>query len=404
MVSFANASGGWLRALAEPPESSRPVDASDIVLFNFTEGSRSMNYYVRVWGLMYWHWNSQPELPMVRANATYRRLLHLYGPIEWMWIAMAVLSLATMLTIAWMVRALPLRAPHFKRNDKHPLPLCCERLSRRCGRTPAPSKVALDDILNSAEKVLDSCKLVSVFFIFLTPSAIAQNLCDTPSVLLTLPGYDITTLLPSSLSGAKLDMVRYRTVLNYTTEQYHAVVALYATSPELIYFFSLYIFEVLSMVIFIGSWGAVRKERWAVFYATAALFMALYWMFYETQAYTRVTLLDSGEAFLCVIPYLSIYTRAFGILHLVISSFYYGLALGHSRLRVPCIGAPHSQDEELPMSTASVRGSSAELGEASSSSNGSRGTTVSPSVRHSVHGGQQPHCPQCQARSAAADQ
>jgi len=191
--------------------------------------------------------------------------------------------------------------------------------------------------------------------------------------------------VPSYLSGARLDMVRYRTVLNYTTEQYHAVVALYATTPDTLYFFSLYILEVLSMIVFIGSWGAVRKERWAVFYGTGALLMAFYWFCYETQQYTRVTLLDNGESFLCVIPYLSVYTRAFGILHLVITSFYYGLALGRSSWRIPFLPGPHGRDKLVaPPTTGDARESETSAASSSARSLGP-GASSPPLMRQASH-------------------
>ena len=364
----------------EPPDRTQFTDASSWVLMNFTRGSMWMDDYERQWGVMNQQWNLRPETQLLRANATYRRILSLYGTVEWFWPALIILCVSTLLTIAWMVRALPLRTSGFKRDDKHPLPTCWPTCTPffRC-RDRKPSKISYDDILTSAEKVLDSCKLISVFFIFLTPSAIAQNACDTPSALLKLPGYSITTIAPTYLSGAKLDLVRFRTVLGYTNEQYHALVALYATAPDPRYFFALYILEVFSTVIFIGSWGAVRKERWATFYATGALVMAILWLFYETQMYTRVTLLDSGEAFLCVIPYLNIYTRAFGILHLVITSYYYGLALGCSSLRLPFLLHPHGRHQMPSQSTASAQGSSEDVGVASETGDSMRPDTTTPS-------------------------
>jgi hypothetical protein len=311
-------------------------DVSQWVLFNSTPGSPEHDAYARTWGPI----DSLPATQLRRANAVLRRLLTLDGSFLWTWAAVALLCLGTLLAVAWIVRSLPLRASSFRRDSKHELSM------RLCLRVR--TKLSLDDVLSSAEKVLDSCKLISVFFIFLSPSAIANSVCDTPSVLLSLPGWSVTTTAPSYLSGARVDTRRLVSVMGYTPEQLHAVVALYAATVDYRYFFAVFFMEVFSMTVFVTTWSAARKERWALLYAAAAMVLGVVWALYESQMYTHITLQDNGESFLCTVPYLSTLTRAFAYLHLVIASFYYGIALGRSTHLPWLLGAPC---EESPVSS-----------------------------------------------------
>ena len=189
----------------------------------------------------------------------------------------------------------------------------------------------------SASKVLEVCKLVSVLFIFLSAQNLTTMMCDTPAILLgngdplkAQPGWNLISTMPSWLSNAKLNS-DHLFLLKYTLAQYHAVIALYAATPDYRFFYCLFYFELIGLAVVVCTWSAVEKQHWAPLYGVVSMGLAIAWGLYGTQAEMEITLLDGvgpgcvPDIIYCNVPYLPLITRSFTCLHLLISGFYLGL-------------------------------------------------------------------------------
>lgn len=334
-----------------------PDDVSPWVRFNTTPGSADIQAYEAGWG----SFTQRRGRPISLANATQAALFAMEGSYMIMWPVIIAMFVAALFGVAWVVRSLPEAVTGFDRKKAYSVsclggivsPSVGGGICRRfcCGSRNC--RVSLRRLMETSEKVLDTCKLVSALFILLSASSIATTVCDTPSVLLQLPGWGAQTMAPSYLSGSRVDPSRLVNVLGYTKEQVHAVFAVYSSMVDYRYFLALYYTELLAFTVFIGTWSAVKRERWSLLYASSAFCLALVWACYETQMYSTITLHDNGEVILCNVPYLSVITRSFSYLHLMISAFYFGIALGRTGLCTRCLGV---RSTEIPVSRSSTDG------------------------------------------------
>ena len=198
-----------------------------------------------------------------------------------------------------------------------------------------------ETIAESASKVLDVCKLVSVLYIFLSAQNLTSMVCDTPVVLLgngdptqAQPGWGVISAMPSWLSNVKINADHILN-LKYTLAQYHAVVALYSATPSYLFFYSLYAVELIGLAVIVCTWSAVEKQHWAPLYGVVSIMLAIAWGLYGTQAMMKITLLDGvgpgcvPDIIYCNVPYLPLITRSFTSLHLMIAGFYLGLMVAH---------------------------------------------------------------------------
>ena len=223
--------------------------------------------------------------------------------------------------------------------EKPPLPHCLRRCNSSRGQVAlspdigdgTSSRAAL---LRSASKVLDVCKVVSVLFIFLSAENLTSMVCETPAVLIQAPGgWMMTSTLPSWLGNARLS-ISHLAHLDYTVEQYHAVVAMYSASPDYRYFYILYASELIGLAVVVCTWSEVENLTWVTLYGVVSLLLAVAWGVYGTQAEMQITLLDSigsscgADIVYCIVPYLPLISRSFAALHMLIAGFYLGLAAG----------------------------------------------------------------------------
>ena len=196
-------------------------------------------------------------------------------------------------------------------------------------------------LTESASKVLEVCKLVSVLYVLLSAQSLTSMVCDTPAVLLgngdptqAQPGWGVVSTMPSWLSNSKVSP-NHIYLLKYTLAQFHAVVAIYSATPDYRFFYTLYAMELIGLAVVVCTWSAVEKQHWTPLYAIVSLMLAAAWGLYGTQAEMEITLLDGvGETcepdvIYCNVPYLPLITRSFTSLHLMIAGFYLGLMGTH---------------------------------------------------------------------------
>lgn len=255
-------------------------------------------------------------------------------------------------TVAWLVggsdMALPLGQKEPDADEVHrrriprilrPIVSCARVLFGCCtpgnddasdiAAPPLPSiRFTLREVMATAAKIIETFKIISVLYVFLNAQGIANMVCDTPSVLMARPGWGVVTSVSSYLGRVRMYPGHWVRWLNYTAEEAHAVVAVYSATVDYAWFNSVVIFEVVSLTVTLGTWGAVQRFSWAQLYGWLSFFLSLVWAFYELHMYLQITLLDNGESFMCTVPYLYIVTRSFTYMHVIISAFYFGLAIG----------------------------------------------------------------------------
>ena len=255
--------------------------------------------------------------PLVAANAEYRFVSN-DGGIPFFW-APILTFFVVFAALVWYFASSPELRP--------PTPVCCLRC---CA---ASHWNTVESMLASASKVMDVCKIVSVLYIFLSAQSLTSMVCETPAVLLSQDGWSVLSTIPSWQSGLQIGASHYMR-LGYSLAQYRAVIALLSASPDYRYFYSLYAAELATLAIVVCSWSAVEKHHWTPLYGMLSLMLAIAWGVYGTQEQMEITLFDSTDSncgpdvIYCIVPYLTLITRSFATLHLVIAGYYLGLAGG----------------------------------------------------------------------------
>lgn len=287
------------------------------------------------------------EVFLSRANATLVFLS--WARVDWVYFFMLALEVllfvAVVWSMAWLVGGEPYPVvsgksakPDHTAERRRTVPralrpvVACIRRTFGCFGGVASDKPAihftLGQVMETAGKTMETFKIISVLFIFLSSQGIASYTCDTPSVLIRRPGWGVTTVVPSYFGGSKAFTGHLTQWYNYTDEEVHAVTAVMSSAVSNAWYFSLVALEVASITVTLGTWGALVRFNWAQLYGWVSLLLAFVWMGYETQQYLRVTLHDSGEAFMCFVPYLNVVSRSFTYLHTIIAAFYFGIAIG----------------------------------------------------------------------------
>ena len=283
----------------------------------------------------------------------------------------AVIFIAIMAIVAWTVADVKADKPGERGRAARCFPnwLRARLTSARERLSAAKTGIKIEELLEIAEKILDVCKMISILYLFLSASSLTNMVCETPSILLNnKPGWGVTTAVAANIGGSRIFAGHWRHYLNYTTQEYHAVLAMSSAGPNLFCFWALLAVELMGFTFSLVTWAAAKREGWAIKYAVMSFCIAIVWSAYESQAFLSVTLHDNNEEFFCSIPFLNVVCRALSYLHLLIAGFYFGIAFGKGHIRTVCSRGTRGK---AGPATSSHGGSNVETA-ASTSANGAK--------------------------------